>query len=264
MMERKTLKERLKNHEIVFGMFYKINNPIITEMIGWSGMDFIVIDCEHGSIGYESVENITRCAEGVGLSAIVRVASDSEEHILHALDAGAEGVQIPDMKTVEQFQKAVASCKYYPLGTRGLSRGTRNCRFGFWNEAQKPYVEAANEKSLVVVHIENKEMAEKIEEICQIPEIDVVFVGPADMSQSLGIPGKSRDPKVVEIACRVIETAEKYGKAGGINVTNAQDMEMYIKHGARYIMYGSDTGIFSKGLKSTVAQFAPYKERKED
>ena len=258
----KSLKERLKAHETVFGMFYKLNSPIVTEMIGWAGMDFIVIDCEHGSIGYESVENIVRCAEGVGLSAVVRVASDSEEHILHALDAGAEGVQIPDMKTVEQFRKSVAACKYYPLGTRGLSRGTRSSKYGFWNENEKPYVEAANEQSLVVVHIENKEMAEKIDEICQIPDIDVVFVGPADMSQSLGIPGKSRDPRVVELACKVIETAEKYGKAGGINVANVQDMEMCLSHGARYIMYGSDTGIFAKGLKAAVAQFEPYQSKK--
>lgn len=100
-MEVRSLKEKLKNHETVFGMFYKINSPIITEMIGWSGMDFIVVDCEHGAIGYESVENIVRCADSTGLSTVVRVASDSEEHILHALDCGAEGVQIPDMKTVD-------------------------------------------------------------------------------------------------------------------------------------------------------------------
>lgn len=264
MTQVRTLKEKLKNHEVVFGTFYKLNSPIATEMIGWSGMDFIVVDCEHGSIGYESVENIVRCADSTGLSTVVRVASDSEEHILHALDSGAEGVQIPDMKTVEQFEKAVNACKYFPLGTRGLSRGTRSSKFGFWDEAEKPYVQAANERSLVVVHIENKEMADAIEEICRIPEIDVVFVGPADLSQSLGIPGKSRDPLVVETACQVIETAERYGKAGGINVTNQQDMDMYINRGARYIMYGSDTGIFAKGLKTTVAQFAPYKVKKED
>lgn len=260
MEEKRFLKDRLKNHETVFGMFYKLNCPVVTEMIGWSGMDFIVVDCEHSAIGYESVENIIRTAESTDLSTVIRVPSASEEHILHALDSGAEGVQIPDMKTVEQFKKYVSACKYHPLGTRGLSRGTRNCKFGFWNEEERSYVEAANEKSLVVVHIENKEMAEAVEEICQIPEIDVVFVGPADLSQSLGIPGKSRDPKVVEVACRVIETAEKYGKAGGIFVTNEQDMEMYIQHGARYIMYGSDTSILAKGLKAMAKQFAPYRK----
>ena len=121
-----TLKQRLKNHETVFGTFYKLNSPIATEMLGWAGMDFIVIDCEHGAISSESVENIVRCADSTGMSTVVRVASDAEEHILHALDSGAEGVQIPDLKTVEQFKRSAAACKYYPLGTRGLSRGTRS------------------------------------------------------------------------------------------------------------------------------------------
>ena len=255
-----TIKEKLKAGKTVFGIFYKLNSPVATEMIGWAGLDFIVVDCEHGPISYESAENIVRVAESADLSTVIRVPAVKEEHILHALDSGAEGVQIPDLTSVEQCKEAVKATKFAPLGTRGLSRGTRNAKFGFWNEKEKPYVEAANEKSLVVVHIENKEMADHIEEICQIPEIDVVFVGPADMSQSLGIPGQSKDPRVVSIACKVIETAAKYGKAGGINVTNLQDLQMYMSHGARYIMYGSDTGIFAKGLKAMKAQIAEYQK----
>ena len=255
-----SIKDRLKNHETVFGTFYKLNSPIATEMLGWAGFDFIVVDGEHSPIGYESMENIIRTAENVNLSTVVRVPCASEEHIFHALDSGAIGVQIPNMTTVEQFRENVKSCKYYPLGTRGLSRGTRNAMFGMWNEKAKPYVEAANEKSLVVVHIENKEMAEHIEEICQIPEIDVVFVGPADMSQSLGIPGKAKDPRVVEIALKVIETAEKYGKAAGIAV-GKDNMDMYIQHGARYIMYSSDAGLFASALKNTVTLFEPYRQK---
>lgn len=255
-----SVKDRLKNHETVFGTFYKLNSPIATEMLGWAGFDFIVVDCEHSPIGYESTENIIRTAENVGLSAIVRVPSASEEHIFHALDSGAVGVQIPNLTSVEQFRESVSACKYFPAGTRGLSRGTRNAMFGLWNEAEKPYVQAANDKSLVVVHIENKEMAERVEEICQIPEIDVVFVGPADMSQSLGIPGKSKDPRVVETALHVIETAERYGKAGGI-AAGKDNMDMYIQHGARYIMYSSDAALFAGALKNAVSLFNPYRVR---
>lgn len=255
-----SVKDRLKNHETVFGTFYKLNSPIATEMLGWAGFDFIVVDCEHSPIGYESTENIICTAENVGLSTIVRVPSAAEEHIFHALDSGAVGVQIPNLTSVEQFRESVSACKYFPAGTRGLSRGTRNAMFGLWNEAEKPYVQAANDKSLVVVHIENKEMAERVEEICQIPEIDVVFVGPADMSQSLGIPGKSKDPRVVEIALRVIETAERYGKAGGI-AAGKDNMDMYIQHGARYIMYSSDAALFAGALKNAVSLFNPYRVR---
>lgn len=259
-MDEKSLRARLKAGETVFGMFYKLNSPLVTEIMGWSGLDFIVVDCEHSAIGYESVENIVRTGENVGLSTIVRVPSAAEEHIFHALDCGAAGVQIPNMTTVEQFRESVRSAKYHPLGTRGLSRQTRNCKYGFWDEKAQPYVEAANEKSLVVVHIENKEMAEAAEEICQLPQVDVVFVGPADMSQSLGIPGKSTDPQVVEVAAKVLKTAEQYGKAGGINVTSKADMERYIDLGARYILYSSDTGLFAKGMKELSAQFAPYRK----
>lgn len=255
-----SVKDRLKNHETVFGTFYKLNSPIATEMLGWAGFDFIVVDCEHSPIGYESTENIIRTAENVGLSTIVRVPSAAEEHIFHALDSGAVGVQIPNLTSVEQFRESVSACKYFPAGTRGLSRGTRNAMFGLWNEAEKPYVQAANDKSLVVVHIENKEMAERVEEICQIPEIDVVFVGPADMSQSLGIPGKSKDPRVVEIALHVIETAERCGKAGGI-AAGKDNMDMYIQHGARYIMYSSDAALFAGALKNAVSLFNPYRVR---
>ena len=260
MTDQKSLRTRLKDGETVFGMFYKLNSPLVTEIMGWSGLDFIVVDCEHSAIGYESVEDIVRTGENVGLSTIIRVPSASEEHIFHALDCGATGVQSPNMTTVEQFRENVKSAKYYPEGTRGLSRQTRNAMYGFWDEKAKPYVEASNEKSLVVVHIENKEMADAAEEICQIPQIDVVFVGPADMSQSLGIPGKSTDPRVVEVAAKVLKTAEKYGKAGGINVTSKADMERYIDLGARYILYSSDTAVFSKTMKELAAQFAPYRK----
>lgn len=259
MSEPKSLRQRLKDGETVFGMFYKLNSPLAVEIMGWSGLDFIVVDCEHSAMGYESVENVVRTGENVGLSTIVRVPSAQEEHIFHALDAGASGVQIPNLTAVEQFRESVRSAKYYPEGCRGLSRQTRNARYGLWNDKEQPYVQAANEKSLVVVHIENKEMADAAEEICQIPQIDVVFVGPADMSQSLGIPGRSTDPRVVEVAAKVLKTAEKYGKAGGINVTSKADMERYLDLGARYILYSSDTGLLVKGMKELSAQFAPYR-----
>ena len=259
MNQEKTIRQRLKDGETVFGMFYKLNSPAAVEMIGWSGLDFIVVDCEHSAISYEGVEDIVRTSEGVGLSTIVRVPSAQDEHIFHALDSGASGVQIPNLTAVEQFRDSVRSTKYYPEGCRGLSRQTRNCMYGFWDETAKPYVQAANENSLVVVHIENKEMADAVEEICQIPQIDVIFVGPADMSQSLGIPGKSTDPRVVEVAAKGLETANRYGKAGGINVTSKADMERYIDLGARYILYSSDTGLFAKGLKELAKQFSPYR-----
>lgn len=260
MLERKSLKKRINDGEIVFGTFYKTNSPMVIELIGYAGFDFIVVDCEHSNIGYESMENIIRTGEGIGLPTIVRVPCASEEHIFHALDSGAAGVQLPNMTSVDEMKKSIKSTKYYPQGTRGLSRNQRAAKFGFWTE-EIPYVEYANNNTIVSVHIENIEMVEHIEEICQIPQIDVVFVGPADLSQSMGIPGHSSDPRVVEAAKKVFETAKKYQKAGGIFVGNAAGMEKYIALGATYIVYGSDTTLFSNALKAAVTAFSPYRNR---
>lgn len=254
-----TLRNRIKNGEVVLGIFYKLNSPTATEIIGWSGVDFIVADCEHSAIGYESAENIVRAGEASGLATVIRVPCASEEHIFHALDSGAAGVQIPNITTVEQCQTSVSAAKYFPLGTRGLSRQTRNAMYGIWKDGEQTYTETANEASLVVVHIENREMVEEIEAICQLPQVDVVFIGPADLSQSLGIPGKTNDPQVVALAEKVIETANRHGKCAGINVTNQSAAQKYVKMGARYILYSSDTAMLAKGLQNLVKEFEPIR-----
>jgi 4-hydroxy-2-oxoheptanedioate aldolase len=252
------LRQRIRAGEPLLGTFYKSNSPLIVELLGWTGFDFIVIDCEHSNIGYENVESILRTADEAGLSAIVRVPRGTEEHIFHALDSGADGIQIPNMTTVDEFVRTTKIAKYFPLGTRGLSRGTRSARYGIWKN-ETPYVEYANENTVVAVHIENKEMADHIEEICQIPQIDVVFVGPADMSQSLGIPGKAGNPRIVEIAEHIIKTARKFGKTAGTAVSNMAGARQYLDMGATYILLSSDAGIFADAAQKTVAEFATLK-----
>ena len=258
MNENDTLRQRIRDRQIVFGAFYKTNSPLITEIFGYSGFDFIIVDCEHSGIGYESMENIIRTADSVGLSSIIRVPCASDEHIFHALDAGATGVQLPNLSTAGEVEESVKFAKYYPLGNRGLSRATRAARYSFWTN-ETPYVEFANEKTLVSVHIENKEMVEQIEQVCALEQVDVVFVGPADLSQSLGIPGKSSDPRVVEMAQKVFDCAKRHGKAGGIFANNEEAVKKYINMGATYILYGSDADIFAAATKELNRKFQQYR-----
>ena len=117
-------------------------------------------------------------------------------------------------------------------------------------------MDSANEDTVVSVHIENEAMARRAEEICRQEQVDVLFVGPADLSQSLGIPGKASDPRVVELAAHVLETAKRYGKAGGVFVGNMAAAERYIKLGATYILLGSDTSMIAKAAKEAVADFS--------
>ena len=118
MVAIKSLSEKIKEDKIVFGTFFKSNNPGIAEMIGYAGFDFIIIDCEHGNYTYEDVENTIRGANIAGCSAVVRVPSSKNEHILHAADMGAQGIKIPNIKSVEEIQESVKEMRYYPYGTR--------------------------------------------------------------------------------------------------------------------------------------------------
>lgn len=243
------LKKRLKNGEVVFGTFVKFASPQIVEMLGYAGLDFAILDMEHSIISFTEAENLMRAAAVSDMDVIVRVPSSTEEHVLHALDAGAKGVQIPGLSTAKEAEEVVSWGKYYPQGARGLSFAQRSARFGFI-EDKDAYICEKNEESLISIHIENKEMVEEIETLCQNPYVDVLFVGPMDMSQSYGTPGNPGSPDVQTAVKRVADAARKYGKAAGIFVTNKEAMEKYINMGMQYIVYGSDQTFCLSGIKS--------------
>ena len=252
-----SIKEKLNKGEVVFGTFFKVNSPNIAEIFGYAGFDFIIIDCEHSSFAHLDVENLVRAADGVGLSSIVRVESPAEEHILHALDSGASGVQIPGLSSVEEVKQALAYAKYYPDGQRGLSFAQRSARYGFIEKSS--YIKSSNEQTTSVVHIENITMANQVEELCQVPQLDVLFVGPSDLSQSMGKPGNSSDPEVVAVIEKVFATALKNGKKVGIFVGNQTDLEKYVKLGATYIAWKSDVAIMASAAKEANKIFSQYR-----
>jgi 4-hydroxy-2-oxoheptanedioate aldolase len=247
MNQKYSLRERINKGEVVYGMFFKLNNPDVVEMVGIANFDFIIIDTEHGNYSPVDVANIIRSAENAGISSVVRVHMAIAEDVLHAFDSGADGVQIPSITSIETADEVCASTKYFPDGNRGLSTTQRAAMFGKWNKEQS-YFTYSNENSLVVVHVENCEMASKVEELCDIPQIDVIFVGPGDLSQSLGKPGQLNDPEVVALVEDIFKKALAKGKKVGIFCGNPNAVERYVKMGATYIGYNSDTTIFLNAL----------------
>ncbi len=250
-MNENSLRSRIRNGERVIGTFFKINSPDLAEIVGKAGFDFIIVDTEHGNFSDGDVANIIRAADGVGLQTVVRVRRPSEEDILHALDSGASGVQIPGVTSIEGATEVAQSARYYPLGTRGLSLTVRSAGYGVWKKDQ-PYTDYANENTLVVTHVENIGMAQRIDELCSIPQIDVIFVGPADLSQSMGIPGKLNDPELKKVIAHVFERALAAGKAVGIFCGNPDAVRTYQEMGATYILYSSDTTLVYKALSQAL------------
>ncbi len=144
MYKKLSLKQRLNKGEVIIGIFLKINSPAVAEIIGYSGFDFIIIDNEHSNFSYYETENIIRAANSTGINAIVRVASASEEHILHAADSGSQGVQIPSIVTIKEAKQAAEFMRYYPYGNRGVSFIQRSTKYTFWDKDN--YIKYVNDK----------------------------------------------------------------------------------------------------------------------
>jgi 4-hydroxy-2-oxoheptanedioate aldolase len=226
------LKAMLKAGQPAVGTFLNVPSPDIVEMIGYAGLDFVIIDLEHGRPDLETIENMVRAAEVSGLTSIIRIPSLDRGNFIHALDSGAMGVQVPMVDDVATARQVVQLAKYYPHGIRGLAGG-RATRFGAIPLPQ--YVKEANEETMVIAQVETLEGGLNASGIASVPGVDLVFIGPTDLSQSMGMPGLPTDSvvlaKVDEIAAKVIAAGKPVGcLTGSIQVAAEQ-----IKKGMQYL-----------------------------
>jgi 2-keto-3-deoxy-L-rhamnonate aldolase RhmA len=196
-MKQNRMKEKLKAGEPVFGVSVMIPSPQIVEMVAAAGFDWVLLDCEHGTLTLESVELMAMAAEASGITAIARPVTRSAEHILQVLDRGVMGVQVPHVNTAAEARDVLAAVKYHPAGKRGLAAGTRAAVYDS-HGTLADYVKAANEATLIAIQLEDREAIENIDELLKVDDIDVFFIGPSDLSQSMGYPGNPKAPPVAE------------------------------------------------------------------
>jgi 4-hydroxy-2-oxoheptanedioate aldolase len=162
------------------------------------------------------------------------------------------GVQVPSLTTIESAKRACQSAKYFPEGNRGLSGTQRSAKYNAW-DLEESYYSYANKHSLVVAHVENLEMANQLDELLAIPQLDTVFVGPGDLSQALGKPVSSNDPEVVELVEKIFKKVLASGKTVGIFCGGIANVKKYIEWGATYIAFGTDTTQIATALKANIA-----------
>ncbi len=227
------MKEKILSGQPAFGLSVMFPSPQIVEMVGKLGFDWVLIDCEHGSNSPESVELMAMAAELSGVTPIARPWTNSPEAILRVMDRGAMGVQVPHVNTAADARRAVEAVKYHPLGNRGLAVGTRPANFGF-GVSGADYVKIANQETLVCVQLEEKEALQNIDEILRVEGVDVFFVGPSDLSQSMGYPGRSDAPEVKDAMDNTFASIVAAGKTPG-SAGNAQATLNYLDKGVRYL-----------------------------
>jgi 4-hydroxy-2-oxoheptanedioate aldolase len=253
-MRANELKLKLSSGQTVIGSFVYVPSAKLTEIIGLIGFDFVVIDMEHGPIDTGVAEDMVRAAELSGATPIVRVTHNSPHLILRALDIGAQGVHVPDVNTVEDAHLAAASSKYGPMGRRGLA-GVRAADYGL-RQLLGEYAPAANRETMVIAHIESEQSVRNLDGLLEADGIDVYYLGPEDISNSLGIPGQSRDERVVRLVEDSIRKIAACGRIAGCIAADAATARHYIDLGARYIATHS-VRLMANASRQFIAELMP-------
>jgi 4-hydroxy-2-oxoheptanedioate aldolase len=231
-------KAKIKAGETVFGCFVRYPMASLVEVLGYAPWDFIVFDGEHGVLEPRDVEHMTRAAELQGVTPIIRVTTNQPHIILRLMDVGPQGLHVPWVNTPDEAEQVVRSVKYHPRGIRGLA-GVRASDY-----AQFPlsdYVQKANAETLVIIHVETQQAVECLTETVKIDGLDVIFIGPTDLSQSYGVPGQPGHPSVQAAIDRITEVVLDSDKALGIMVPNLQAAQQWRDRGARYIAIGLES-----------------------
>lgn len=235
-MRPNTTKAKLRAGETVFGCFVRYPEPALIEMLGYYGWDYLMFDGEHSTISPRDCENLCRAAELRGVSTLVRVPVNQQPIILRYLDTGVQGVMTPMINSVADAESAVRSVKYPPRGARGVA-GVRAADYGQVQPFSfKDYIARANDETMLVAQIETAAAVEALPDIVRVPDVDVLFIGPTDLSTSLGVPGELQHPKVQEAFSRIIEVVTASDKALGILVPNAEAARQWMGRGARFIL----------------------------
>jgi 4-hydroxy-2-oxoheptanedioate aldolase len=240
-----TFKKRVVAREWLTGTFINLGSPVTAEIAAHAGFDWILIDHEHGAGGEDTMFNQLRAVGGAPAAPIVRIAANEAWRFKRVLDAGAHGVMVPFVNSADEARAAVSSMRYPPAGIRGVARFHRGAAYGAEFD---DYLKHASERLLLVAQIETPAGVANVEAISAVDGIDVLFVGPTDLTYSMGIPEQFEHADYLAAQRRVVAAANSAGKAAGILVHNPALVAASRDLGFTFVALGSDGGAVRTGL----------------
>jgi 2-keto-3-deoxy-L-rhamnonate aldolase RhmA len=247
------VKRLREGARIVGTMIRLVRNPAIASIAKHSGLDFIMLDLEHGSYSMESVADIFKVARAIGLGSFVRVPELSKGYVSRAMDCGAAGVMAPMVETAEQARALAAWAKYAPLGRRGLGGSGGHTDFAGIVDAPA-FMRDANEESLTIAQIETAEAVKNVEAIASVEGIDALLIGPNDLAISLGCPGSFTSDVMNSSIEKVAAAAGRKNKILGMHGTD-ELLNKWMDHGLRLIMSLLDVNMLFAGMKGVVDKY---------
>lgn len=242
------------NENQTIGTFFETGGCGAMECLTRTGIDYVIIDTEHGCFSEESTADYIRTAENGGLLPYVRIGDVRRPYVLRMLDIGARGLIVPNITTVEQVKELVTYAKFAPIGKRGYCP-TRTIGWGAddWAQDAEQYMEECNRRCKVIPQCETKEALDCIEEIVALEGVDGIFVGPCDLSIALGIPLQMDSPVLIAAIEHILEVCKKYGKQSIIFAGTPEKARYWFKKGFDSVTYSLDAAVFINAYKKQIA-----------
>jgi 2-keto-3-deoxy-L-rhamnonate aldolase RhmA len=247
---RTTIRRRILDGETLIGAWTDMASPLATEITGRAGFDWLIVDLEHGAVTESELLPVLLAAELSGAAAFVRPQSGERLRIGRALDLGAMGVMVPRLDTAGQVEEAVSFLRYPPDGVRGVALRTRGARLGTVGHGE---VQTINRDIVGIIQIESPSAVSEADAIAAIDGVDVLFVGPADLSHSLGVPGRFDDPAYLSALDTVVAACRHHGKAPGILLYDHAAYGPHLERGFTFLGVGSEGSFIASGARAALA-----------
>ena len=254
-MNQERLRQALAAKTVLYGTWVQTPSPEVVEILGWSGWDFVILDLEHGPYGPERLPHLMRAAEAGGTTAFVRVPLSAPDQVGKALDLGAAGIVSPGVTSADAGAAAVKLTRFPPTGSRGATPSTRQLHYSGIPFASLTGKDAP--QPLIVLQVEARLATSDLGSILAIEGLDVLFIGPYDLSTSLGLAGQFDHPKVREAISEIVERAGERGVAVGIWVPDAKSAHFWVDHGVRFVTVSNNELLLfgaSAALRHSVEQ----------
>ncbi|GAT72358.1 HpcH/HpaI aldolase family protein [Microbacterium hydrocarbonoxydans] len=250
-----SFRERIAGSDrALIGMWACSGSPLVTEVAAGSGLDWLLIDMEHSANTLESVLVQLQVAAAYPIAPVVRVPWSDPVAIKQVLDLGAQNIIVPMVSSAEEARAAVSATRYPPEGVRGV--GSALARSARWNRVERYLNESAQHTSLTV-QIETAAGVDAAAEIAAVDGVDAVFVGPSDLSASMGLLGQQTHPEVVAAVEKVFAAVQGAGKPVGVNAFDPAAADAYIAAGADFVAVGADVALLARASESLAARFIP-------
>lgn len=248
------IKRKLKDGEPVLGIWSIIPSPIVVEILALAGFDFAILDMEHGVFDLTTLDACIRAVEAAGKAPLVRIPGINPSAAQWALDLGAHGIVVPQVRDAKDAAAVVEIAKYAPMGNRGYNPFTRSAEYA--NPVNNHSGKLNNEFSLTCVIVESESALSELDSICKTTSVDVVYMGIYDLAVSLGANGDTRDPRVVEVVESSIARIRAAGKAAGMMVSNTADIARALSLGANFLAYSVDSFLVRDAADRAVGSFS--------